>query len=103
MLVGRQYYFLQCDHHGCLERCPSDDADVSAWLEPVTALDQASESDWLLIGGEHYCPEHAVFCVDCEDVIVPSYLMVCDDCAKIRKETIARTPKINQSPITEGK
>lgn len=103
MLVGRQYYYIECDHDDCIARSPSDDDHVSAWIDPTTALDEAKEGDWLLVGGEHYCPDHAVFCVDCEDVIVPAHMQICDDCAEIRRETIGRIPKINNSPTTQGK
>lgn len=58
------YYWIVCDTTGCDAKEP--DHEVSAWAEEDTALISAAESDWLVAGSKHYCPDHAwQHCRDC--------------------------------------
>jgi hypothetical protein len=80
MIVAKQYYHLECDHEGCQSRSPHVGYEVAAWSDPIDLINSATEEEWLIKDGTHWCPDHVVFCIECEDVLVPNVIMVCDAC-----------------------
>ena len=59
-LKSKPYYWIECDHVGCDERCPSEDCEVNAWDSKDDALDNIAYDDWTTTdAGGHYCIGHA--------------------------------------------
>ena len=56
-LRSAPYYWLTCDAEGCKTRS-TDGSEYGASHSPVEATADAEDSDWLVIDGKHYCPEH---------------------------------------------
>lgn len=47
-------YSVICDRCG---KIYGEDDGIIAWTDEGTAKEQALESEWLEIGGKHYCPD----------------------------------------------
>ena len=82
MIIARQYYSLECDANDCDARSPSVGYEVAAWSDPVDLINSAAEEEWLIKEGTHWCPDHVVWCIECEDEIVPFVIKVCDACQR---------------------
>jgi hypothetical protein len=80
MIAARQFFHLECDEQGCDARSPSVGYEVAAWDNPIDLINSAADEEWLIMNGTHWCPDHVVWCVRCEDVIVPYVIKVCDAC-----------------------
>jgi len=80
MIVSRLFYHLECDQKGCDARSPSVGYEVAAWSDPVDLINSAADEEWLIKAGTHWCPDHVVWCVKCEDEIVPYVMQMCDAC-----------------------
>ena len=54
MILKVEMFTVRCDNCGKLS---GDDAEYSCWNDESTALDMASESDWIIEDDKHYCPD----------------------------------------------
>ena len=62
MIETVQMYRVVCDNEGC-GASPQDGGDYWAWVDPGSALDDATNSDWYVGDGDnHLCRLHAPRC-----------------------------------------
>ncbi len=58
MIQSAPYYWLTCDEPDC-GNVSTEGCDFTAWEDESQAVEQATESDWLAVGDNHYCDGHA--------------------------------------------
>lgn len=72
---SQPYYWIECDYPGC-NASAQESGDFAAWSDVDAAMEEASNSEWLIIeGGGEYCEHHTVDGPDDEDgepTIIPA-------------------------------
>ena len=58
MIQSKPFYWVECDQANCLRCCPPPDYEVMAWSKEEDALVNATESEWKIEDGKHWCPDH---------------------------------------------
>ena len=53
---SKPFYWIMCDAEGCTETWPDNDGVAYARKD---YLDNASDSEWIVVNWQHYCPNHA--------------------------------------------
>jgi hypothetical protein len=74
------FYWVTCDVAGCKSEIEYD--EVSAWANEASAIEVATEYEWLIVGDKHYCPEHTTSCEQCGEIVMLDALTddLCTEC-----------------------
>lgn len=68
MIESRIFHAIKCD------RCGShDDSEFVFWEDDSTCIDNAIESDWIISGNSHYCPDCWTYNDEDEKVTLKPY------------------------------
>ena len=67
---SKPFYWLECDAPECGETYPGDWDDVAAYSDQTSLIEFAPESDWRIVAGKHFCPDHANwYCHKCGEAL----------------------------------